>query len=160
MGKRTPSVERFWPKVDLAGPVPERAPHLGPCWLWAGAHSDTGYGSFRADGRNVGSHRFAYELLVGPVPMGLHIDHLCRVRSCCNPAHLEAVTKAENDRRGMSPFGINAQKTHCIRGHEFTLANTYVRPDGDGHQCRTCKREDSRRRAAQRRAAAYLAGET
>lgn len=70
------------------------------CWLWTGVLSYDGYGRFRADNRSTGAHRFAYEYYVGPIPDGLQIDHLCRVHNCVNPAHLEPVTPAENQRRG------------------------------------------------------------
>ncbi len=87
--------ERFWAKVDRSGP--------GGCWLWT-ASTREGYGYFglgRRDEGMVDAHRFAYELLVGPIPAGLEIDHLCRVRRCVNPPHLEAVTSAENKRRAL-----------------------------------------------------------
>ena len=84
------------------------------------------------------SHRLAYELEIGPIPAGLEIDHLCRVRNCVNPAHLEPVTHAENIRRGTGPLAENARKTECVHGHPLEGANLYVRP-GDGHrQCRAC----------------------
>lgn len=71
----------------------------GGCWLWNGSLTYDGYGLFRANNRATGAHRFAYEYFVGPIPAGLHIDHLCRVRNCVNPDHLEPVTPQENDRR-------------------------------------------------------------
>ena len=79
----------------------------------------------------------AYIYAVGEIPDGLSIDHLCRNRRCCNPAHLEAVTNRENLLRGpTTQASRNAVKTHCINGHEFTEANTYYRKDG--RTCRTC----------------------
>lgn len=90
---------RFWSKVDQDGPLPRWAPFLGPCWLWTRPLSATGYASMGLDGTKVRAHRFAYELLVGPISKGLTIDHLCRVRHCVNPAHMEPVTQAENSRR-------------------------------------------------------------
>jgi hypothetical protein len=84
--------ERFWSKVDKSGP--------NGCWLWtASARGASGYGQFYWNGSMVGAHRVAYELCKGPVPDGLSIDHLCCVRLCVNPDHLEAVTCAENNLR-------------------------------------------------------------
>lgn len=90
------SPARFWDKVDKAGAVPAHLPESGPCWFWTGTRSDEGYGSVRWEGPMLKAHRVAYELLVGPIPEGLEIDHLCRVTSCVNPAHLEPVTPAVN----------------------------------------------------------------
>jgi hypothetical protein len=88
--------QRFWPQVDKSGPPSRYRPDLGPCWLWLGPLNRHGYGIYS----NKRTHRIAYELLVGAVPRGLELDHLCRVRNCCNPAHLEAVTHQVNAKRG------------------------------------------------------------
>lgn len=133
----------FEHRVDRDGPVPDYAPELGPCWLWTGA-TTVGYGRFRGSG----VHRMAYEELVGPIPDGLVMDHLCRVRHCVNPAHLEPVTLAENVRRGLSGR-YQASKTHCPQGHEYSPENTYVTKVGQ-RKCRTCY--ISRRRADRVRA--------
>lgn len=149
MAKRTPE-ERFWAKVDREGPAPDAAPHLGPCWIWTGGLVGGGYGQFGVTGQwHKRAHRYAYELVVGPIPDGLVLDHLCRVRCCVNPAHLEPVTQRENLMRGLGSW--NAGKTHCKRGHEFTPENTYVAPHGK-RTCRTCRnvRQRSRRSAARR----------
>jgi hypothetical protein len=132
---------RFWAKVKKDGSVPPGRPDLGPCWVWTAYTSPLGYGRFSAEvaGRRtqVFAHRWAYEQQVGAIPAGLDLDHLCRVRHCVNPAHLEAVTARENVLRGGMPNGALSRRTHCGRGHPFDAANTYYRPDG-GRRCRKC----------------------
>jgi len=145
--------QRFWSRVDRNGPAPEVDPALGPCWLWTGAVAADGYACFL---RDVKAHRFAWELRHGPIPDGLVIDHLCRVRHCVNPAHLQPVTNAENILRGEGPPAVNARKTHCPRGHAFTESNTYRYPDGR-RECSTCRRVYIRNYMRRRRAAAKVA---
>lgn len=118
---------RFWSKVD----------GFGDCWLWTGERTSKGYGRFHAGDRQVMAHRFAYEDLIGSIPVGLTIDHLCRVRHCVNPAHLEPVTNTENIRRGMGWGGTNVRKTHCYKGHPYDEVNTRRRRDGS-RECKTC----------------------
>lgn len=86
------------------------------CWLWFGRLTGKGYGATNKDGRYINAHRASYELVKGPIPDGLEIDHLCRVRCCVNPDHLEAVTHAENLRRAGPPPGKPAT-TVCPYGH-------------------------------------------
>jgi len=86
---RSPAVERFWKRTIQSA---------DGCWEWIGTINKVGYG-YLSDGVSKLAHRFAYELLIGPIPEGLQIDHLCNVRNCVNPAHLEAVTLQENMRR-------------------------------------------------------------
>ena len=132
--------ERFWEKVMKTD----------TCWLWTAGRDSAGYGIFRTGGRaNVSkAHRVAYVLAKGPVPAGLDLDHLCRVRRCVNPDHLEPVTRKENILRGVGIGAINARKIHCLRGH--------VLPAREGHQrqCLTCdnkrKRESRPSRAKPR----------
>ncbi len=102
------------------------------CWEWQGAKSKTGYGVSGAGYL----HRLMYRHFVGEIPTGLELDHLCRNRGCCNPLHLEAVTHAENMRRGY--WGA---KTHCPRGHAYDEANTQINSINGGRQCRTCIRD-------------------
>lgn len=139
--------DRFWPKVNRDG--------ADGCWLWTASLNDAGYGQiYNGAGRPERAHRVAYELLVGPIPPGLHLDHLCRVRHCVNPAHLEPVTIAENNRRAAAAAVPGARrKTHCRNGHAFTPGNTRMDPSGF-QRCRTCERAQSlagyyRRRARQ-----------
>lgn len=144
---RVPSrrIDLFNVKVDRRAPAPAHNPALGRCWWWTACiNPDTGYGTFW-DGKVLSAHRWAYEHFVGPIPEGLHLDHLCRVRRCVNPAHLEPVTLAENVRRGE-----RATKTHCKNGHEFTPENT-IRRNKPGRECRTCANAAQRKRKAAKR---------
>lgn len=116
------------------------------CHIWTGTIRD-GYGLFGMDGRTLSAHRVAYAWRNGPVPEGLVLDHLCCVRACVNPDHLEAVTQRENLIRG----GV-IQKSHCLRGHEYDIANTYTNVKSGERFCRTCHRDGQRRRALERAA--------
>jgi hypothetical protein len=124
--------------------IPE--PNSG-CLLWLGHLSIEGYGRFKHDRKREMAHRFAYEQAFGPVPAGLTLDHLCRVRSCVNPKHLEPVTMKENGLRGLGPTALNFRKTHCKRGHLLAGDNLYPYPNQ--RHCRPC----ARLRAKLRRAA-------
>ena len=135
---KRPLAERFWLKVNRRG--------AKDCWPWRGFLDRHGYGQFmvgppRASKR---AHRVAYELLVGPIPEGMTLDHFrmnpgprhapCS-RACVNPRHLEPVPLDENKRRGNSPHATNARKTHCPRGHQYDYF-----PGRGGRQCRACRR--------------------
>lgn len=124
---------RFWPKVDKAGPTSDFLPTNSPCWTYTGHIDRNGYGLFRFGGSHVGAHRFSYEVVIGPIPAGLELDHLCNNRSCVNPSHLEPVTRGENVQRAVS------RRTHCKHGHEFTEDNTRWNRSG-GRVCVTCNK--------------------
>lgn len=143
VAERDVIVARFWSYVDAEG----------LCWIWTGRRRATGYGSFtdRRGGTTHAAHRFAYELLVGPIPDGMELDHLCRVRPCVNPDHVEVVTPAENKRRG---FGVNRtarERTHCPQGHPYSDDNI-VRTVKGWRRCRRCRTEQSERAYARRKA--------
>ena len=125
-------------KLRRKPPVPVRyLPDENGCWIWRWYVHSSGYGMLRSGGKARYAHRVVYEQLRGPVPEGLELDHLCRVRRCVNPDHLEPVTRSENLRRSPITFaGRNARKTHCIRGHEFTPENTLM--TRNGRNCITC----------------------
>jgi hypothetical protein len=136
------SSDRFWSKVDR---------REGECWLWTAGLNQHGYGWFHNSESQL-AHRHAYELLRGPIPDGLVIDHLCRNRACVNPDHMEPVTRGENVRRGAKGRLV----THCVNGHVYDEANTYTRGNGT-RSCRTCRRAQKRRFDERRRAAQLLA---
>lgn len=123
------------------------------CWRTTGSVTGKGYARFRFDGRSGHGHRFAYLALVGPIPDGLELDHVCRVRHCVNPAHLEPVTHLENlKRRKPSEEWARSQPTHCVNDHEYTRDNTYNRPNGK-RDCRICKNAEKARYRARKAAA-------
>lgn len=114
------------------------------CWLWQGTRNPvSGYAQTSFGGKYRAVHRVSYEAFVGPIPAGLHIDHLCRVRHCVNPAHLEPVTARTNLLRGETQTAKRAAVTHCPQGHPYDADNTYVAPKG-GRACRICRRERRR----------------
>jgi hypothetical protein len=128
------------------------------CWKWTGTILSRGYGQYYVGGGQKNriqllAHRFAYEVLIGPIPSDLTIDHLCRNRACVNPLHMEVVTRGENVLRGIGTSAVNKRKKKCIHGHAFTDANTY-RPPGNPNQrmCRECLRARDRANNAKRRA--------
>jgi HNH endonuclease len=128
---------RFWKSVY---PCP-----MSGCWLWGGVTNAAGYGQFSVENKHRYAHRVSRSTLVGPIPDGFYIDHLCRTPHCVNPAHLEPVTPRENVLRGKTIIAANASKTHCRAGHPYTGDNLRLTPKG-GRRCRECDNAGQRRR--------------
>lgn len=136
---RTPCSERFWTKV--------RDGESG-CWTWTASLGPGGYGQFcLRRGVLVRAHRWSYEAMVGPIPVGLVLDHLCRNRACVNPDHLDPVPNRVNLLRGTGFAATRAAQTKCRAGHPFDQANTYVKANGS-RNCRACKQAADRRSRA------------
>jgi len=114
------------------------------CWIWIG-RTERGYGRVNYRGSRIRVHRLVYEHMVGPIPEGLTLDHLCRVRACANPEHLEPVDPVTNAGRGNSPPALNSRKTHCVRGHPLTGEHLTNHPDGR-RRCKTCTNNGRRDR--------------
>ena len=134
--------ERFWAKVEVTG----------FCWLWTGTVNPGGYGVF--DTRNEISplaHRVAYTWLVAEIPEGLVLDHLCRIRRCVNPDHLEPITLLENILRGYGASANHKRATHCKHGHAFDEANTRILSSGI-RQCIACAEIRQAKRGKKKRA--------
>lgn len=132
---------RMMKHTDKNGPVPACNPTLGPCWIWMGAKTPEGYGCvYIGPGLSPGApHRLIFMAVQGPVPAGRELDHLCRVRSCVNPFHLEPVTRSENCHRGVR----KSLQTHCRNGH--LLSGLNLRRDSrGGRSCVICYRKHSR----------------
>ena len=131
-------MNRFWAKVE----------RTESCWLWTAAlnmpeEMNGGYGYWN----NRVAHRLAYEQLVGPIPEGMVLDHLCRVRRCVNPEHLEVVDRRTNNRRGVGFAGQNAAKTHCPQGHPYSEENLVNLASGF-RRCKQCKRDEHAARSS------------
>jgi HNH endonuclease len=123
------------------------------CWLWTAGRTQGGYGVSSVGGRTTSAHRITYQLLVGPIPEGMTVDHLCRVRNCVNPAHLEPVPHSENLRRGENR---NKSRTHCPQNHPYDGDNLVV-ITGGRRGCRACRREAEQRYVERKRQAKQAA---
>lgn len=141
-----------WPRPTIEQAFWERANKVRAdnCWLWSGAINDDGYGILR----RKSAHRFSYEMHFGAIPKGMEIDHICCVRSCVNPRHLEVVSHTENVRRSWDRgqrehlrdrLGVSqAAKTHCSHGHEYSIENTRIDEAGR-RRCRQCDNDKAKR---------------
>lgn len=129
----------FWDRVD----------RTGACWLWTGS-TRRGYGVFWNGGRRYPAHRWSFEWSNGPIPDGLVIDHMCRVRSCVNPAHLRAVTQRVNVMSGDTIVAAEAARTVCRNGHPLTDENVRMTPEG-WRECLPCTRARWRRKVERRK---------
>lgn len=127
--------EKFWSFVKKSD----------GCWVWTGSTAD-GYGRFQAAGLNFSAHRISYTWIKGKIPDGLQIDHLCRVRRCVNPDHLEPVTSQINTLRGASMAAIVRRTNRCKRGHDLSDDGAYIRESGY-RECKECNRMNARNRA-------------
>ena len=151
MGARKPPLKERLPKLYLL------KADTG-CWIWQKYITKDGYGQIGLDYKIQYAHRVVYELLVGPIPEGKHLDHLCRNRACINPEHLEPVTCQENILRGIGPTAQKAKQTHCSRGHEFTPENTYHHPNRyhGSRRCYVCIKQYSKKQWAKRKKLAEI----
>lgn len=136
------------------------------CWLWSESWLVHGYGKISDQGVDKYAYRYVYEQLVGPIPVGMTLDHLCHSRDascaggdtcwhrrCVNPEHMQPVPLAVNIARGQAPPSVNRRKVECKWGHEFTPENTYIRTDGRSRGCRACTRRAQREYRARKKLA-------
>ncbi len=140
-------------RIPLLARLESRIDKTSECWIWKGKIDYTGYGSFgmRENGvsRTRAAHKIVYEVLVGPIPDGMQLDHDCHDpticvdncphRLCVNPSHLAIVTPRQNVLRSNGIAAKNAVKMHCLNGHAFDEANTYIDRKKGSRLCRKCR---------------------
>lgn len=132
-------------RLSVETKILRKTVQVGECWLFTGFLDRDGYGVTTDDrSRTRRAHRVLWQAVMGVIPDGLHLDHLCRVRNCVNLGHLEVVTPKENAHRGVSAIPMQRHKTHCIRGHELVTGNIYPNRR-DGRVCMQCAKERNRR---------------
>lgn len=150
--------DRFWKRVEI-----KDCGYITPCWVWLGAANNSGYGGFKYHGFSTTAHRFSYIKIHGEIDSSLVVDHMCRVRICVNPNHLQAVTQKQNlstaiglGEKGMVHLRelnkIRQARTHCPKGHEFTEDNTYWelrKYGGKSRHCKACRNANVERLRAQ-----------
>lgn len=153
--KGTSLPKHFWNRVNFNG--------SGGCWLWTGGLIPKGYALYFVNGKSRTIHRVVFEDLVGPIPPQKTIDHLCRVRNCCNPSHLRIASFRENALCGIGPTAVNSQKEECLRGHSLSGSNLILRRRKSGgslvpesisvvRECRACGRDRTRAYMKRKRA--------
>ena len=131
MTRKSP-LDRFLIRIDVR--------EDSDCIFWTGLMSRFGYGRFNVNRKDVPAHRFIYEHCEGPIPEGMYIDHICRVKNCVNPHHLRVVTPRQNSIENSNGTAFdNHAKTHCVHGHELSEENLYRY--GTGRMCKTCANE-------------------
>lgn len=137
------------PKSEHRSKILARINFTETCWLWTGSIRPNGYGKLTTPDATLSAHRAVYEMVRGPIPPGLDLDHLCRVRHCVNPAHLEPVTRRENLLRGATIPAAHASREQCRKGHPL---DGFKRTEG-ARYCKTCHRERQRARRLRKGAA-------
>jgi hypothetical protein len=131
--------------IEQAGPLET------PCWITPYRPGDRGYISIEHEGKRQRGHCFFYQELIGPIPDKLQLDHLCRVRHCVNPLHLEPVTQRTNILRGESIVARRAKQTHCKNNHPLSGDNLYIHPTRGTRDCRICRAERKQRHTNENR---------
>ena len=141
------TIEQLMSKVTL-----EKGPLLTLCWMWQGGKQKAGYGRAWHEGKQTGAHQLAYRLVIGPIPEGTQFHHRCEREGCCNPYHLDAMTRKAH--AAVTDYSQNGdhqrRKTHCVHGHTLAGDNLLIKRDGF-RRCRTCHRAECRERKQRKR---------